>query len=130
MKIYSATIHQDSQSQRKRVRSMVPAIALTGSGILAALGSLAVAFMVILLSVLAAEAEITAVTGAVTWGLGLIFFALATDNRTSTSLLQIFTGAALFILAWLQFSVSADFTVVTGVLVAAWAALALFRQLR
>jgi hypothetical protein len=109
---------------------MVPAIAISGSDLLAALGSLAVASIVILLSVLVVEAEITAVTGAVTWGLGLIFFALATDSRTSISLLQFFTGAALSILAWLQFSVSAELTVVTGVLLAAWAAVSLFRQLR
>ena len=130
MKIYSATIHQDSQSRRKRERSLIPAIALSGSDILAALGSLAVASIVILLAVLAAEAGITAISGAVTWGLGLIFFALATDSRMSTSLLQFLTGTALSILAWLQFNVSADLTVVSGVLVAAWAAVTLFRQLR
>jgi hypothetical protein len=130
MKIYSTAIHQDSQTRTRSGHGLIPAIAVSGGSVLAALGSLAAGSIVVLLSVLAAEAQITGVVGALTWGLGLIFFALAIDVPGRTSLLKLLTGVALCLLAWLQFNMSADFTVVSGVLVAAWAIFASLGRLR
>ena len=97
--------------------------------ILASLGALTTATAIVLLSVWMAGVEISNMVDASTWGLGLIFLGLAVDNRKPTAIFQVATGMALLVLAWLQHTVSPDFTIVSGVLVATWVAVRVFRQL-
>jgi hypothetical protein len=130
MKIYSATIHREDEPRLDRRDRLLPKIAVSGADMLAALGAIAVASLVVLLSVLAAGVGVTGLLGAMSWGLGLVFLALAIDNHSPVSVLQCLTGLAIMLLAWLQFNVSPDFIVITGVLLAAWLSSSLFRTLR
>jgi hypothetical protein len=74
--------------------------------------------------------EVTAILSASAWGVGLIFLGLAIDNREPKAILQLLTGISLLVLAWLQNTVSPDYTIFSGVIVASWAAVATFKQLR
>lgn len=130
MKTYSATIRRGSRSRFNPVFRLLPDMAVSGADILAVLGAVSAASLVILLSVLAAGIEATGILGAANWGLGLVFIALALDKDSPFPVLRFLTGLAMCVLAWLQFSVSPDFIVATGVLLAAWLAAALFRHLR
>jgi hypothetical protein len=65
-----------------------------------------------------------------TWGLGLIFFGLATDSRKRAAIWQLTTGVALLVLAFLQVAVSPDFTLVSGAIVTTWVAVTVFRRLQ
>jgi hypothetical protein len=65
-----------------------------------------------------------------TWGLGLIFFGLATDSRKRAAIWQLTTGFALLVLAFLQVAVSPDFTLVSGAIVTTWVAVTVFRRLQ
>jgi hypothetical protein len=98
--------------------------------VLAMLSAITAATAIVLLSVLAAGVEFTNITAASNWALGFVFLALAVDNRNLKAVLQLLSGLALIGLAWLQASVSSDYAIVSGVLVAAWLAITLFRRLR
>jgi len=98
--------------------------------ILDLLSAVTVATAAIMLSIWVAGMDISSIIGAGTWGVAIIFFALAVDSRTTAALLQLSTGGALIGLAWLQYAVSPDYTVVAGVLVAGWMAVAVFRWLK
>ena len=97
---------------------------------LALLSAVTSAAAIVLLSVWVAGMEMTAILSASTWGVGFIFLGVAVDNREPTAFFQLATGIALLALAWLQNAVSPDFTIVSGVLVAAWVAVSLFKRLR
>ena len=71
-----------------------------------------------------------AVFSAGTWGISFIFLGMAVDNREPTAFFQLSTGLALMVLAWLHFTVSAEFMILSGVLVATWVSFELFRRLR
>ena len=98
--------------------------------ILALLSAVTVATTAIMLSIWVAGMDISPIIGAGTWGVAIIFFALAVDSRTATALLQLSTGGALIVLAWLQNAVSPDYTVVSGVLMAGWIAVVVFKRLK
>jgi len=83
-----------------------------------------------MLSIWVAGMDISSIIAAGTWGVAMIFFAMAVDNRKAKALLQLSTGGVLMVLAWLQYAVSPDYTVVAGVLVAGWIAVAVFKRLK
>jgi fatty acid desaturase len=97
---------------------------------LALLGAVSAAIAIVMFSVWVIGTPMQAIYSAMTWGAGLIFLAMAVDSSVSTAFLKAVTGLGLLFLAWLQGSVSADFTVVTGMLIALWVAASLFRRLR
>lgn len=103
------------------VASLRDIMALTFAGL--------VAIAVITLFVWAAGMEINTYLGLGTWGLGFIFLGLAVDNSGRAALYQLTTGIAFLILALLQNSVSPDFIIASGVLLATWIAVTLFRRL-
>lgn len=130
MKTYAAPIQPNRQLQTRAKQRLIPFMSILIQTILAFLGSLTTATAIVLLSVWAAGVEISNVIDASTWGLGFVYLGLATDNRKPTAIFQLATGIALLVLAWLQHTVSPDFTIVSGVLVATWVAIMIFRQLR
>lgn len=127
--------HTGHYQQHRNIRDLaesrlVPVMVDSFRETLALLGAVTTAISIVMFSVWIAGTEMQSTYSALTWGLGFIFLAMAVDNRMSTAALQLMTGVALLVLAWLQSAVSVDFTIVTGLLVALWAAAALFRQLR
>ena len=130
MKTLTAPIRQDRQLQTATVQQPVPALNVSIREILALVSAVTSAAAIVLLSVWVAGMEVTAILGASTLGIGFIFLGLAVDNNEPTAFFQLATGVALLALAWLQSAVSPDFTIASGVLVAAWVAVSLFKRLR
>ena len=131
MKTLTVPIRQDRQLQTTTGLPTFPAMNVSIREILALLSAVISAAAIVLLSVWVAGMEVTAILSASTMGIGFIFLGLAVDSREPTAFfLQLATGIALLALAWLQNAVSPDFTIVSGVLVAAWVAVSLFKRLR
>jgi len=84
---------------------------------------------VITLSVWVTGTGMGPVLGAGTWALGFVFLGLAMDSSGQSALVRAVTGVALPVLALLQARVSADFTIVSGVLLAAWAGYTVLKRL-
>ena len=103
------------------VASLRDIMALTCAGL--------AAIAVITLSVWATGMGINAYLGVSIWGMGFIFLGLAVDNCGRLALFQLLTGVAFLVLALLQNSVSPDFIIVSGVLLATWFAVVLFKRL-
>jgi len=130
MKTINASLHQLRQVQILPTGNLIQAMAASAQELLALLSSVALAAIIVMLSVWVAGMEMTDVLGAGIWGIGLIFFGLAVDGKDPKAVLQVITGIALLVLAWLQANISADYIIVSGILVAGWAATSLFKQLR
>ena len=130
MKINTTSIHQDQLVQIRAKQGHFPSALVSTREVLAPLSAITAATAIILLSVLAAGTEFTNIIAASTWALAFVFFALAVDNRESKAVLQSLSGLTLIVLAWLQANVSSDYSIASGVLVATWVAISLFRQLR
>ncbi len=130
MKINTTSIHQDQLVQIRAKQGHFPSALVSTREVLASLSAITAATAIILLSVLAAGTEFTNIIAASTWALAFVFFALAVDNRESKAVLQSLSGLTLIVLAWLQANVSSDYSIASGVLVATWVAISLFRQLR
>ena len=130
MKTLTTAIQENRKVLTTARRQIIPAVVVSGREILAVLSAVTAATAVVLLSVWVAGMEMSNISGATTWGLAFIFIGLAVDNRAPTAILQLATGVALLVLAWLQNSISADFTIASGVLVAAWLAAVIFRSVR
>ena len=130
MKTLAASIHQHKPSKRTLYRSFLPVVSVSIPNLLALLSAVTVATSIILLTVWAAGTELNAFLGAGIWGMGFIFLGLAVDNGGSKALYQVASGAGLLLLAALQNIVSADFAIVSAVLVASWVAVLMFGHLR
>ena len=129
MKTFNTSIHQDLSLRSFTTRRHLPAILASMRNILALSSAGLTAIAIITLSVWAAGMEITMYLGVSTWGMGFIFLGLAVDNHGRTALFQLITGLALLVLALLQNSVSPDFIIISGVLLATWVAVVLFKRL-
>lgn len=129
MKTFNTSIHQDLSLQSFTTRRHLPAILASMRNILALSSAGLMAIAIITLSVWAAGMEITMYLGVSTWGMGFIFLGLAVDNHGRTALFQLITGVSLLVLALLQNSVSPDFIIISGVLLATWVAVVLFKRL-
>jgi len=130
MKTFNATLQQPGQVQIIPVGKFIPTVAASAHEILALLSAGILAATIIALSVWIAGMGMTDILGAGIWGVGIVFFGLAVDGKEPKAVLQVVTGVALLALAWLQANVSADYIIVSGVLVAGWAATGLFKRLR
>ena len=130
MKTFTAHIHKSRQFQTMAVQDHLPEMVISIREILALLSAVTVATAAIMLSIWVAGMDISSFIGAGTWGIAMIFFAMAMDNRKAKALLQLSTGGVLMVLAWLQYAVSPDYTVVVGVLVAGWIAVAVLKRLK
>ena len=129
MKTFNASIHQDLSLHSFTARRHLPAILASMRNILALSGAGLTAIAIITLSVWAAGLEINMYLGVSTWGMGFIFLGLAMDNHGRTALFQLISGVALLVLALLQNSVSPDFIIISGALLATWVAVVLFKRL-
>jgi len=130
VKILSSSWQQHRELQTAGAQSLGPVILLPVREVLAFLAAGILAAAIVLLSVWVAGLDAGGVLSASTWGLGFIFLGVAVDNRRRGACLQLATGAALLLLAWLQSCVSPNFAIVSGVLLAGWAAAGLFQRLR
>jgi hypothetical protein len=129
MKTYTAPIPQNRNLQSVAGRNLVPFMAASMRDIVTLVGAMLMAASIITLSVWMAGMGAGAVLAAGTWGLGFVFLGLAMDEHGPVALYRAATGIALLILALLQTRVSADFVIVSAVLLAAWAGFALFKRL-
>ena len=111
-------------------QSVLPTVAVSIQETLAAFSAAASVTLLVSLSIWIASMEVSHLSAAVSWGLGFIFAGLAVDGRGSTAVLQVITALSLFLLAFLQNYVSADFVIAAGALLATWSAGFVFRQLR
>lgn len=130
MKIHSGHMQEHHRFHTRAGSRLVPVMVDSFRETLALLGAVIAAIAIVMLSVWVAEMEIQNVFGALTWGLGFVFLAMAVDSRESLAILQSLTGLSLLVLAWLHTSVSPDYIIASGILVALWVAATLFRQLR
>ena len=130
MKTLISPLHQRCEPQSTADQKFVPAITASINEVLVLLSAFTAAAAIVLLSIWVAGLEMSNVLAASTWGVGFIFLGLAVDNRDPRASLQLASGAALLVLAWLQTNISTDYAIVSGVLVAAWVATSLFKQLR
>ncbi len=130
MKTINASLHQPRQVQTLPTGNLVQAMAASAQELLALLSAVALAATIVMLSVWVAGMEMTDILGAGIWGIGLIFFGLAVDGKDPKAVLQVITGISLLVLAWLQANVSADYVIMSGVLVASWVAVSVYKRLR
>jgi hypothetical protein len=130
MKIHSGHMQQHHRFHVRADSNIVPVVVDSFRETLALLSAVIAAIAIVMLSVWVAGMEIQNIFGAFTLGLGFVFLAMAVDSRESLAILQSVTGLSLLALAWLHNSVSPDFIIASGILVALWVAATLFRQLR
>lgn len=130
MKTLTSPLQQNCEPQRTIDQKLTPAISASIGEALALLSAAAAAAAVVLSVVWVAGFKNSDVVSAGIWGVGILFLGIAVDNRDPRAFLQLATGVALLILAWLRTTASPDFAIVSGVLVAIWVAISLFKQLR
>lgn len=129
MKTYISPINQKPNSQSITTEKLISATLASVRDILALVSAVLAGAAVITLFVLLAGTDITPFLGAATWGIGFIFLALALENNGPAALSQVASGVALLILSLLQSSVSPDFIIVSGGVLAIWAGALLFKRL-
>ena len=130
MKTLISPMQQNCEPQKNTVRKFVPATTASINEALALLSAVAAAAAVMLSATWVAGLENRDVVSAGIWGVGIIFLGIAVDNHSPRAFLQLATGVALLVLAWLQTTTSPDFVIVSGGLVASWVAISLFKRLR
>ena len=127
MKAFTSPLHQDQQLQAISRERFIPLMAASVREIMAVFSAVTAAIAIITLFVWVAGMGISYILGASAWGVGFLFMGFALDNRGSKALVQWVTGVALIISALLQASVSSDFIIVSGVILAIWTAAAVFK---
>ena len=130
MNTFTAPLQQNQQLQINSTQRFISVLATSFQEILALLSAVAVAAAIVVLSIGVAGMEMTDILGAGIWGVGFIFLGLAVDNTEPKAILHVVTGVSLFVLAWLQSTVSPEYAVVSGVIVATWVSVSLFQRLR
>jgi len=123
-------LHQNRQIQMSSGEKFIPNITSLYSVSLALVSAFSAATAIVLLSVWAAGLETNELVSASIWAVGFIFLGLAVDNHEPKAFLQLITGAVLLVMAWFGSHVSPEFVVVSGFLLAGWAAVSLFNHLR
>lgn len=130
MKTLNTTIQESRHTPTATRQQFLPVVMINMRSALALLSAVAAATAIVILSVWLAGTDMSNIVGASTWGLGFIFLGLAVDNREPANILQWISGIALLSLAGLQNFVSADFAIGSGVIVASWVAIFMFRYIR
>jgi len=129
MKTLSTVIQQDKRTLTSLATRLLPVMDTSLRTFLAMLAAGVAVTAIITLSIWAAGMDVNAYAGAFSWGLGFIFLALAVDNRGKLALVQMVSGLLILLMALLQRSISPDFIIGSGVLVAAWVGIVLFQRL-
>ena len=130
MNTYPVSIQPGQQLPIGTGERHIPAIMLCRRETLALLAAVMTATALVVIFVWVASITSNNVISGGTWGLGLIFFGLATDSRAWAAIWQLTTGVTLLVLALLQVAVSPDFTLVSGAIVTTWVAVTVFRRLQ
>ncbi|MGA9574957.1 MAG: hypothetical protein WBS20_13540 [Lysobacterales bacterium] len=132
MKTYTTPLDQRQSLQTATrpatAKRLVELLALSARDIVALSVATLAAAAVITLSIWLAAQGASPVPGALTWGLGFIFFALAVNSDSRPAIWRMATAVALSGLALLQDRVSPDFLIVAGVLLAAWVAHTIWKK--
>jgi len=128
MKTMTAPLLENQEHNSVTREKLMPSMVASIRDAMTMMVAVLLAASIITLSVWVAGMEIGIFVGAGIWGTGFVFLALAVDNRGPVALYQVITGIALPILAQLQNRVSADFIIVSGVLLATWVAVALIKR--
>jgi len=121
MKTLTSTIRGTRELETRIGRQWLGSVAMYLREILGLAVALIVAAALVTLSVWLAGRPAGPVLAACSWGIGFIFLGLAVDGRGWSAIIRAMTGVALPVLAVLASRVSADFMIVSGVLLAAWA---------
>ena len=129
MKTLSTHIQQTRKSQSFTTERLIAMLASNMRGIMALMYAGLAAAVVMTLSIWAAGMGINTFLGVSTWAIGFVFLAVAVDSRGPLALFQMTSGVALLTIALLQNSVSPDFFLFSGVLLATWVAFAVFKRL-
>jgi len=130
VKTLTAALHKHRHHQTLVAWKQIQVMEISIREILALLAAVTMAAAVIMLSIWLAGLEINNILAAVTSAAAFMFLGLATDSRRMTAALQAMTGIALLVLAWLQNTVSPDYIIVSGAVMAAWVAVVVFRRLQ
>jgi len=130
MKTLTAPVQQKHEFQLAGREQSIPMVSVSIREVVALLSAVSSAVALILLSVWVSGSGLTAVLSAGAWGISFVFLGMAVDSPRPVALLQLSTGLALMILAWLQNTISPEFIILTGVLMAAWVSVGLFQRLR
>jgi hypothetical protein len=130
MKTLTTQIHGHIKPNSHSSRNFTGAIVASLHEVLLLSGTVIAALGLVLLFVWGAGFVAGNLLSASVWGLGFIFLGLAVDSRKTTAVLYVLSATALFVLAWLQTYLSADFIILTAMLLAAWFAYAVYRLLK
>ena len=130
MKTLNTYVEGNSWHSKSSFRPHLPAVSVSVREILALWVAVGMATMVVLSSITLAGSAAGSVIGAGTWALAIGFFAMAVDAEGRKGLLQALSGLFLIGFAWLQNTVSPDYTIGTGILMAAWISVAVFKRLK
>lgn len=130
MKTLHTYVEENLWHGKSSFRPRLPAVPVSVREILALWVSVGMATMAVLVSIALAAISAGSLIGAGTWALAIGFFAMAVDADGRKGLLQALTGILLIAFAWLQNTVSPDYTIGTGILMAAWVSVAVFKRLK
>ena len=130
MKTFTAPLQHDRKFKMPAELVSVPSLAASMREILALLSAVTAAIVIVMTAIWLAGAGFNNFIGAATWGIALVFLAVALDSRRDVALMLVTTSLVLMQLAWLQSTISSEFVIVIGVLMAMWGAVAVFRYLR
>ena len=129
MKTLSTHIQQTRKTRSFTTERLIPMLVSNMRGIMALMYAGLAAAVVMTLSIWMAGMGINTLLGVSTWAMGFVFLAVAVDNRGRLALLQMTSGVALLTISLLQNSISPDFFLLSGVLLATWVAFAVFKRL-
>ena len=129
MKYISTPIEQNTKLPSVAAKGLIPAMAGTLRDLMALMSAVLMATVIVILAVWMAGMQFNGFLAASSWALGFSFLAMAIDRGGRLAFLQVVTGGSLLTLAFLQNSISPDFGILAGILVAVWVAVALYRRL-
>jgi len=129
MKTLSTAIQQTQKTRSFTTERFIPMLVSNMRGIMALMYAGLAAAVVMTLSIWAAGLGINTFLGVSTWAMAFVFLAVAVDSRGPLAFFQMTSGVALLTIALLQNSVSPDFFLLSGVLLATWVAFAVFKRL-
>lgn len=130
MKTLHTYIEESSWHGTFHSRLRFPSISLAVREVLALWSSAGMATLIVLLSIVLVDSDAGALVGAGTWTSAFVFFAVAIDTSGIRGMFLALSGLLLLVLAWLQSSVSQDYTIASGILIAAWVSVWVFRRLK
>ena len=130
MKTMNSTIHSRSKVRAEGRERVLPVMMDGSKQALALLSAVTTATALVFLGIWISGFEAPHFVGAAIWAMGFVFLGIAVDKRGLVAIAHLVSGLTMLLLAWLQSTVSADFTMVSGVVLAAWASVLVFRQLR